>query len=261
MEIVVCIKQVPETGDIRINPQTNTLIREGVPSIANPFDMYALEEGIRIKERHGRTVTVITMGPPQAESVLREAISMGADKAILVSDKRFSGADTLATSSTLAQGIKKIHSYDLIICGKQAIDGDTAQVGPELAEILGIPIVTYVRKIEEIHEGNIIVQRMMEDGYEVITTSLPALLTVVKEINIPRLPSLKGKMRARKEEIPVWNAEDIGGDPSSYGLSGSPTWVVKIFSPEPRQSGKVLKGEPSQIVSELVKELREARIV
>jgi len=261
MEIIVCIKQVPETGNIKISPQTNTLIREGVPSIINPFDMYALEEGIRIKESKGGRVTVVSMGPPQAESALREAMSMGADTAILLSDKRFSGADTLATSYTLAQAVKKIGKYDLIICGKQAIDGDTAQVGPEIAEVLAIPMVTYVRKIECIEEGMIRVQRMMEDGYEVIETALPALLTVVKEINIPRLPSLKGKMRARKEKILVWNVDDLGGDPSKYGLQGSPTWVKKIFTPEERPAGKILSGDVSEMVSVLFKELRENKLL
>ncbi|MGA1843766.1 MAG: electron transfer flavoprotein subunit beta/FixA family protein [bacterium] len=261
MEIVVCIKQVPETGNIRIDPQTNTLIREGVPSIINPFDLYALEEGIRIKEKCGGTVTVISMGPPQADAALREALSMGADRAILISDKRFSGADTWATSYTLSQAIRKIGSYDLILCGKQAIDGDTAQVGPELAQTLGIPVLTYVKHIEEISKDRIRIQRMMEDGYDVMESSLPVVLTVVKEINIPRLPSLKGKMRARKEEIPVWNAEDIGADPARCGLNGSATWVVRIFSPEPRASGKVFSGEKEAMVSSLVRELKEAKLI
>jgi len=261
MDIIVCIKQVPETGNIKIDPHTNTLIREGVPSIINPFDMYALEEGIRIKETHGGQVTVLTMGPPQADSALREALSIGADRAILISDKRFSGADTWATSYTLAQAIKKIGSYDIILCGKQAIDGDTAQVGPELADTLGIPVITYVRKIEEIGTDRMRVQRMMEDGYDVMETSLPVLLTVVKEINIPRLPSLKGKMRARKEEIPIWNAEDIQADPSRCGLEGSATWVVRIFSPDPRPSGKVFTGETTDMVTELINDLKETKIL
>lgn len=261
MEIIVCIKQVPETGNIKIDPHTNTLIREGVPSIINPFDMYALEEAIRIKETHGGQVTVISMGPPQADSALREALSIGADRAILISDKRFSGADTWATSYTLAQAIKKIGSYDIVLCGKQAIDGDTAQVGPELADTLGIPVITYVRKIEEIGKDHIRVQRMMEDGYDVMETSLPVLLTVVKEINIPRLPSLKGKMRARKEEIPVWTADDIQADQSRCGLEGSATWVVRIFSPDPRPSGKVLTGEIPDMVTELINDLKETKLI
>ncbi len=261
MEIIVCIKQVPETGNIKINPQTNTLVREGVPSIINPFDMYALEEGIRIKEKKGGKVTVISMGPPQAESALKEAISMGADSAILLSDRCFSGADTLATSYTLAQAIKKIDSFDVIICGKQAIDGDTAQVGPGIAETLGIPMITYVRKIEVIEQDFIKAQRMLEDGYEVIEAHLPILLTVVKEINIPRLPSLKGKMRARKEVIPMWGVKELSGAISSYGLQGSPTWVKKIFSPQPRPSGKILSGDISQAVATLVRELKESKVI
>lgn len=261
MEIIVCIKQVPDTGNIKINPQTNTLVREGVPSIINPFDMYALEEGVRIREKMGGRVTAITMGPPQAESALREAISMGADSAILISDKSFSGADTLATSYTLARAIKKIGAFDIIICGKQAIDGDTAQVGPELAEVLKIPMVTYVRKIEEIKSGTISVQRMMEDGYDIIESPLPLLITVVKEINIPRLPSLKGKMRARKEEIVVWGINDLAGEKERFGLVGSPTWVKRIFTPQERPSGRILSGEPTNIVDELLKELKELKII
>ncbi len=261
MDIIVCVKQVPETGNIRIDPQTNTLVREGVPCIINPFDMYALEEGIRIKEKYGGQVTVITMGPPQAEAALREALSIGADNAILLSDRRFSGADTWATSYTLASAINKIGRYDLIICGKQAIDGDTAQVGPELADTLDIPVITYVKKIEEIGKDHIRVQRMMEDGYDVIESTLPIIITVVKEINIPRLPSLKGKMRARKQEIPVWKADDLDADPSRFGLEGSATWVVRVFSPDPRPSGRILTGEAREMVCDLIKDLKEAKII
>src|SRR3989338_4813938 len=190
MEIIVCIKQVPETTQVQIDPQTNTLIREGVKSIINPFDMYAIEEGIRLKEKFGGKVTVITMGPPQAESALREAIALGADEAVLVSDRAFAGSDTWATSFTMATAIKKMGKFDLIICGKQASDGDTAQVGPGISVHLDIPQVTFVKKIEEIKDGLAKVERLTEEGFDVIQTPLPALLTVVKEINTPRLPSL-----------------------------------------------------------------------
>lgn len=262
MHIIVCIKQVPNTADVKIDPSTNTLIREGVESIVNPFDMYAIEEGVRLRERLGGKVTVISMGPMQAESALKEAISMGVDDAVLLSDRAFAGSDTLATSYTLATAIKKLAPYDLIICGKQASDGDTAQVGPGIAVHLDLPQITYVRKIEEIKPsdpngkgGYIRVERLVEEGYEVIESTLPALITVVKEINEPRLPSLKGKIRASKMTIPVWNATYIQADPERIGLRGSPTVVSKIFSPPKRFGGKILKGETKQVVEELVKDL------
>ena len=202
MNIIVCIKQVPNTTQVRINPETNTLIREGVESVINPFDMYAIEEAIRLKEKLGGKVTVVTMGPPQAEIALREAISLGCDEAVLITDRQFAGSDTWATSYVVSQAIKKIGKYDLILCGKQASDGDTAQVGPGISTFLDIPQVTYVKKIEEIKpEENARVERMTEEGFDIIETPLPCLLTVVKEINEPRLPSLKGKMKAKKAEI------------------------------------------------------------
>ena len=207
MNVVVCIKQVPGTTEVGIDPKTNTLVREGVKSILNPFDAYALEEGVRIEEQHGGKVTAISMGPPQAEEALRDAIAAGADEAILLSDGAFAGSDTLATSFVLAKACAKIADYDLIICGRQTIDGDTGQVGPELAENLGIPFVAYVSKIEEIKDGRMRVRRMIEEGYEVIEMSLPGVITVVKEINVPRLPSLRGMAKAKSIEIPVWTAQ------------------------------------------------------
>lgn len=260
MHIIVCIKQVPDTQDVRIDAETNTLIREGTPSIVNPFCMYAVEEGLRIKERFGGRVTVISMGPPQAEDAIRETISMGVDEGILVSDRAFAGSDTLATSYTLASSIRKIGDYNLIICGRQAMDGDTGQVGPELAEVLGIPQITYVRKIEEIRADFARAERMTEWGYQVIETSLPALFTVVKEINIPRLPSLRGKLRARKTEIPAWNAKDMDIDLDRVGLKGSPTRVMKIFTPEPKKAGQVFKGKPDEAVVKLLNFLKEQKM-
>lgn len=253
MHIIVCIKQVPNTADVRIDPSTNTLIREGVESIVNPFDMYAIEEGIRLREKYGGKVTVISMGPMQAQEALKEAVSMGADEAVLLSDRAFAGSDTLATSYTLATAIRKLTPYDLIICGKQASDGDTAQVGPGIAVHLDLPQITFVRKIEEVKEKYIRVERLLEEGYEVIESSLPALITVVKEINEPRLPSLKGKIRASKLTIPVWNAGEIQADPERIGLRGSPTVVNKIFSPPKRTGGKIWDGETKQAVEELAK--------
>jgi electron transfer flavoprotein beta subunit len=252
MNIIVCIKQVPETTEVRINPETNTLIREGVKAIINPFDMYAIEEGVQLKERFGGKVTVITMGPPQADAALREAISMGADEGILICDRAFAGSDTWATSYTLSGAIKKIGAFDLIICGKQASDGDTAQVGPGISTHLDIPQVTYVKKVEEVKENLMRVERMMEEGYEVIETPMPALLTVVKEINEPRIPSLKGMMRAKAAKITIWGQKDLDLDPQNIGLCGSPTQVVKIFTPPQRSGGQIIKGEAPEIASQLV---------
>ncbi len=261
MNIVVCIKQVPDSGDVKINPETKTLIREGVESIINPFDCYAIEEGVRIKEKLGGTVTAISMGPPQAESALREAISLGADKAILVSDRAFAGSDTLATSYALSEAIKKLGEVDLIICGKQAIDGDTAQVGPGIAVHLNMPQITYVRKIESIEEGKIRAERMTEEGYDIIESQLPVMLTVVKEINEPRIASLKGKMSAKKAEIPTWTAEFIGADTEQLGLDGSPTMVAEVFAPPSREGGKKLEGEPADMAAELIGELKELQVL
>jgi electron transfer flavoprotein beta subunit len=270
VKIVVCIKQVPDTTNVRINPETNTLVREGVASIINPFDVYALEEGIRLKEKHGGTVTVLTMGPPQAADALREAISLGADEAVLVSDRAFAGADTLATAYTLAAAVRKLEStamgtvpagpVDVILMGRQAIDGDTGQVGPGVAENLDVPHITDIRKIEEIAAGRIVVERLLEEGYARLATSLPVVLTVVKEINEPRLPSLKGKLAAKKKEIPVLKAADLGVEAERFGLVGSPTQVMKIFTPPKPSGGKKFTGEPAETVSALLAELAAAGI-
>ena len=252
MKIVVLIKQVPDTTDVKIDPVTNTLIREGVESIINPFDMYAIEEAIRTRERlEGFTVVAISMGPPQAVAALREAISMGCDEGILLSDRKFAGSDTWATSYTIAQAIKKLGDCHIVFCGKQASDGDTAQVGPGVSMHIGIPQVTYIKKIEKITKEKAIVERMTEEGYDIVETPLPALFSVVKEINNPRLPSLKGKMRAKKAEIPVWTAEDLACEDKNIGLEGSPTRVVKIFSPPPRGGGRILEGETDEKAKEL----------
>jgi len=256
MNIIVCIKQVPETTKVKINPETNTLIREGVKSIINPFDMYAIEEAIRLKERFGGKVTVISMGPPQAESALREAISMGADEAVLICDRAFAGSDTWATSFTLASAIKKIGDYNLIICGKQASDGDTAQVGPGISVHLDIPQVTYVKKIEEITDKKARVERMTEEGYEVIEAPLPLLISVVKEINEPRIPSLRGMLKAKKAEIKSLGTKDIAVDSEQVGLKGSPTQVVKIFTPVPRKGGQILQGDTADVVNKLAELLK-----
>ncbi len=256
LRIITCIKQVPETTDVRINPETNTLVREGVPSMVNPHDLYAVEEAIRIKEKHGGKVTTISMGPPQAEEVLREAISMGTDDAVLLTDLAFAGADTWATALTLATAIRKL-GFDLVICGKQAIDGDTAQVGPELAEFLGIPSVTFVSKVEELNDRQLRVRRMMEEGYQVVETSLPCLFTVLKEINEPRIPSLRGKLRAKSTEMEVWSSSHLAIDPSKVGLEGSPTRVIRIFTPTKKRNVKLFTGDPSDCVKNLLEGLKK----
>jgi len=248
---------VPGTTEIKIDPKTNTLVREGVKSIVNPFDTYALEEGVRLKERYGGKVTVITMGPPQAEEALRETISLGADEAVLLSDRAFAGSDTWATSYVLSKAIARIANYDIIICGRQTLDGDTGQVGPELSEMLKIPFVSYVSKVEEIKDKYIRVQRMIEEGHDVIETTLPAVITVVKEINVPRLPSLRGSMKAKTAKIPVWTAADIGAEPDKAGIPGSPTRVVKIFFPKREQKSEMLQGTLEEQVAKLAERLEK----
>ena len=261
MNVVVCLKQVPNTTKVKIDPQTNTLVREGIESIINPFDTYALEEGVRIKEQYGGKVTAISMGPPQAEGALREAISTGADEAVLLSDSAFAGADTLATAYTLARAIDKLKPYDIIICGRQTIDGDTGQVGPELAEMLGIPFLAYASKIEEISSGCIRVKQMVEEGHELIEAPLPAVITVVKDINVPRLPSLRGITRSKSAAIPVWTAQELDVDKNMVGLSGSATRVIKVFFPQRVHQGEILQGDTGSQVESLIDKLRDAKVL
>ncbi len=255
MNVIVCVKQVPGTNEVKINKETNTIIREGVEAIINPFDEYAIEEGVRIKEKTGGTVTVISMGIPKVADLLRETIAVGVDDAVLLSDRAFAGADTLATSYALSMGIRKIGAYDLIICGKQATDGDTAQVGPSLAEKLGLPHTTNVRKIEEIRDDYIRCQRMTDDGYEVVEMPLPAIITVVKEINQPRLPSIKGKLKAKKTEVRVYTADDIGADKNLCGLKGSPTQVVRTFVPVHDVNSEIIDGTAREQAQKLADRL------
>jgi len=255
MKIIVCIKQVPDAKDVRLDPETNTLAREGVQSIMNPYDQHAVEEAVSLKEQLGGEVTVLSMGPPQAEEVLKQAVSCGADNAVLISDRAFAGADTWATSYTLAKAVQKIGDFDLILCGKQAIDGDTAQVGPGLAIQLDIPFVTCIQKIREANDTELVMERMMDDGYDVLAANYPVLLTVVKDINQPRVPSLKGKMKAKKVKIQVLSAEDVGADSTKIGLAGSPTQVVDVFPPPPRGERCLLTGTIDEQVEQLVKKL------
>jgi electron transfer flavoprotein beta subunit len=264
IKIVVCIKQVPGTTEIKIDPETNTLIREGIENIINPFDAYAIEEGVRIRERFNDgevEVIALTMGPPQSKEILKEAISVGVDSAILLSDRAFAGADTWATSTTLAKAINKIEDCRLIILGKQTLDGDTGQVGPELAQRLNIPFIGYASSILEISKNKMKVKRLMEDRYETFEVNLPAAISVVKDINIPRVPSLRGKMKAKSAEIPVWDAKQLEADEDEVGLSGSYTQVVKIFTPKIKHEIKMIEGSPGEQVEQLYKELKELNII
>jgi electron transfer flavoprotein beta subunit len=259
MHIIVCIKQVPDTTSVRINPETNTLMREGVESIMNPFDEYALEEALRLKDDCGARVTVISMGPPQADAVLREALARGADAGLLLTDRAFAGADTLATSYVLAQAIKKVDAKaDLVLFGKQAIDGDTAQVGPGVSELLGFALVTYVKSIR-LSEGSFTAETQMDEGTVVLEGRLPAVMTVVKEASTPRFASLSGWMAAKKASIPRWGGADIGAAPDACGLNGSPTKVVKIFAPPTKSGGTRMDGreEPSAAIQAIMKVLHE----
>ena len=261
--MVVCIKQVPDTEElphIRVNRETNTLVRESVKGIINPFDENAIEEALRLREVKGGRVTVISMGPPQAKEALRKALAMGADQAILISDSCLAGSDTLATSYALAMGIKKIGRSDLLLLGKQAIDGDTAQVGPGLAEWLRIPQITYARKIE-VNGNQIRAERTLEDAFEMVEATLPCLVTVTKEINIPRYPSLRGLLSAKRKEVLVWGADDLSLDRKRIGLEGSPTQVIKIFTPQPPPKGEVLTGEIPEVADRLIEKLRERKIL
>jgi electron transfer flavoprotein beta subunit len=261
VNIIVCIKQVPGSTTVKINPDTGTLLRDSVEAIVNPFDEFAIEEALRIREKKGGTVKIITMGPPQAEAALRDAIAMGADEGYLVSDRAFAGSDTWATSYTLANAIKTLGNFDLIICGKQAIDGDTAQVGPGIAEMLDLPFVAWVRKVEDITDTAIRVERLMDDGYDVVEMATPALITVVKEINTPRMASLKGKMKAKKIEIKKITLADLSVDTAKLGLNGSPTQVLRSFVPEKKSGGEKLTGEIPDIVSKITATVLEMNII
>lgn len=258
MNIIVCIKQVPDTSEMKIDRETNNLIRLGVSGIINPCDLYAIEAALQAKEVIGGKVIALTMGPSQAECSLRDAIAYGVDEAVLLTGRAFAGSDTLATAYTLSKAIEKL-GFDIIFCGKQAIDGDTAQVGPGVAELLDIPHITYVKKIEKIAEDNIRVQRLMEGGYDIVESTIPVLLTVVKELNEPRMQTLRGKMAAIKANITRFGAEDIGAEATRVGLKGSPTRVKKIFTPPVRVNKKILTGTAQEQATELVGELKRLR--
>ncbi|MFC1924580.1 electron transfer flavoprotein subunit beta/FixA family protein [Chloroflexota bacterium] len=258
MNIVVCVKQVPGvTTKIKVDEQTNTVVWEGDERILNPLDMYALEEGIRIKEKYGGKVTAISMGPSRAEEALREAIALGADETVLLNDPVFDGSDTLATSYILSKAIIKVGEFDIIICGRQTIDSDTGHIAPQLAEQLGIPFISCVSKIEEIKEGYIYLQRMADEGHQRIEMPLPGAISVVKEINVPRLPPLRGLMNSKKAVIPIWNAQELGIDMEKAGLSGSPTQIIKLFFPPKASGGEIIQGDPESQVDKLVEKLQK----
>lgn len=259
MNIVVCIKQVPDTNEVKIDPVTGTLIREGVPSIINPDDKNALEEALVLKERYNAHVTVITMGPLQAEKALREALAMGADEAILISDRAFAGADTLATSRVLAGAIEKL-PYDIVFAGRQAIDGDTAQVGPEIAEHLGLPQITYVEKVD-IEGNDLKVRRALEDGYEIINVKAPVLLTAIKELNVPRYMNIRNIFGTFNKEIKQMNANDIAVDKSLLGLAGSPTKVRKSMTKEAKGKGELINMPPKEAAQYAVAKLKEKHFI
>ncbi|MGA7876820.1 MAG: electron transfer flavoprotein subunit beta/FixA family protein [Desulfoferrobacter sp.] len=260
MHIVVCIKQVPDTKNVRIDPDTHTLVRQGVECIINPFDLFAVEAALRIKDESDAKITVMTMGPPQAEEALRDVLSRGVDEAILLSDRAFAGADTWATSITLSAAVRKLGDVDLVFCGKQAVDGDTAQVGPEVATLLDIPYATFVKKIERLDEKFLKVTRQTDEGTEVWKLPTPTLVTVIKEVGEPRLPSLRHKMRAKKAQIPVWGITELGLDANDVGLCGSFTQVVRVFSPPRRTDQVIIEGSIEEQVEQLYSYLKEAKV-
>lgn len=267
MNICVCIKQVPDTNEIKIDPETHTLVRAGVPSIVNPFDTYAQEVGVRLKEKSGGKVVVVSMGPPQAEEAIKSCLAVGADAGYLISGRKFGGSDTLATSYILSEGIKAIEEkegfkFDLILCGKQAVDGDTAQVGPEIAEHLGLPQITYALDIEEV-EGDLQVKRECDAGYDIISVKLPAVVTVVKLPYEPRYPTIKTKLAAKKKEVPVLSEEDLTTiDLERCGLKGSPTKVKKTYTPVREKNGVRISDVPAEeAAAQVVQLIHDAKIL
>ncbi len=255
MRILVAIKQVPETDNVKMDPVTGTMVREGVETIVNPLDLYAIELGIRLREQHGGRVSVFTMGPPAAEKALKEAIAMGCDDGVLLTDRAFSGADTWATSYTLSRAVGKMGEFDLILAGERATDGDTGQVGPCLAAWLGIPVATYVGAVEACDGSSVTVRRLVEEGYQRVRLATPALLTVVKEVASPRLPTLRGKKAAKAAAIPAYGAAELGVDAARIGLKGSPTKVVRIFAPQVARRGTLVRASDEAGVEAAVERL------
>lgn len=266
MKAIVCLKQVPNTNEVKMNQETGTMIREGIPSIMNPDDKHALEEALKLKDLYDCEVMVLSMGPSQAKEILKEALSMGADQAILISDRKFGGSDTWATATILAAAIEKIGNYDIVFCGRQAIDGDTAQVGPEIAEFLSIPQMTYVKGIEKMEGNKIRVRRFTEYGDYIYDVKTPVLLTAIKDLNHPRYPTIKGILKYygtnSDQEITVWGFNDLEVDETQIGLKGSPTNVFQSFVPVKSKTSEVLEGNTvKEITDLLVNKLFEANLL
>lgn len=261
MKFIVCVKQVPDTTQVKIDPVTNTLIREGVPSILNPFDQFVLEEAIRIKQENDEIV-VISMGPPQAKKALLKCLALGGDTAILLSDRVFAGADTFATSYTLVQAIKKIGDFGIIFCGLQAIDGDTAQVGPEVASLLGIRQITYVESIEEVSDKKLVAKVQTDDGYKIVESTLPTLITGITPSSFePTNPPMMSIIKAKKKPFFTWDADELGGDKDKYGLNGSLTQVIRVYSPPAREKGVLIEDEPEIAVKKLMDLLSKDKVI
>lgn len=260
MRIVVLVKQVPEIALIKVDEATNTIVSPQGPGVVNPFDEYAVEEGIRLKEKTNGQCVVLCMGSARAESALRDCLALGADDAYLLSDVSFENSDPQGTALILAAGLTKLGAFDIVLAGKQAVDSDASQVPGAVAGNLGLPQVLFVKKFESTEGGNAVVNRLTEDGYDVVQVTLPAVFSVVKEINEPRLPSLKGKMAAKKKEIVTWTAADLGLSGVSYG-SSSRTSVVKVSPPPPRPKSEMLEGTPEEIANALFKKLRETQVI
>ncbi|WP_446899597.1 electron transfer flavoprotein subunit beta/FixA family protein [Clostridium sp. LBM24168] len=262
MDILVCIKQVPGTSKVEVDPVTGVLKRDGIDSKMNPYDLFALETALRLREKHGGTIKVISMGPPQAADVIKEAYMMGADEGVLLSDRKFAGADVLATSYTISQGIRKMGHIDLILCGKQTTDGDTAQVGPEMAEYLGIPHIANVISIEDVKDNSIVVKMDMPNTIEVADIKFPCLLTVDKDIFQPRLPSYRKKLATKDRKVGVLSLKDFEDkDENKYGLNGSPTQVEKIFPPEVNTDQEMWNGTNEELADKLTEKLKELKFV
>lgn len=260
MKIVVCIKQVPNTTEIRLNPETGTLIRDGVASIMNPDDKGGLEMALQLKDRFGAHVTVISMGPMQADNMLREALAMGADRAILLSDRKFAGADTLATSNALAGALRMLE-YDLIITGRQAIDGDTAQVGPQIAEHLDLPQVTYVEHLEYDGKKRLTIRKATEDGYQIVEVETPCVITVLASANKARYMTVNGIMTAFDREVELWNYDNISVDESKLGLAGSPTKVFKSFTKGVKAAGTLYEPDSAEEAVEIIIEKMKEKFI
>jgi electron transfer flavoprotein beta subunit len=261
MNIIVCIKQVPDSTRVKVDPKTSTLVRAGVPSILNPYDHFALSQALKIKAKTGAAVTVISMGPPQAQSVIRLALGLGADKGILLSDRAFAGSDTWATSYALATAIRKTEAFDLIVCGQMAIDGDTAQTGPGIAFHLDIPQITFCDGID-CDGRTVTVSKIIDGGHQTMQADLPVLVTMTMPFDyVAAYPSLLGAFKAQQKQSVTWTAADIGADPKKLGLEGSPTRVDRIFPPPARPKGEIFSGSAGELADTLIRILKKESII